>query len=593
MKNKILYILLVVVAIAIGCKKTDFSNESNGEALGDFAITAPSNNAIIVLNSATPNNKLTFTWSAAKPGVSTAPTYKFVAALKTGSIDAPIIELASDANGTATTLTLTHKQLDDALKAKSIADGIKTDLIWAVKATNGDVTVTTSPALNIAITRMGDGVSNFLLYGPVSSSTPVVINPNSTTDFINFKWQKSFAGVVANATKYVIKFVAKGGDFSTPLFTYTSANSGLDSALAIGYKDISDKLTAAGFTDQATPVALQWTVEATSGNFKKTADYVNDLVITREVKMFLVGGDTPAGWTAESALQMIPDQSNPGTFYIYVKLTAGSGGFKFLNQQQWPGGSLNAADWGMKPGSPGDAVVDGESNIEVYGATGVYRVTFDQKNLKYYVQADHGRMGAVGGATVAGWDPPAIFPSQALGFVNTNKFLGLVTLKAGEEWKLIDGNAWGNGSISGSRDYGKGATAGSMLEANESNFTGVATTGLKRIIWDGTDIKNLKYSVTDGSVFLVGNATAGGWDNSASNNALPAMTYEGNGKWTVTTNLTVGEFKFIVTKGSWDFDYGGSDGKISNGGANLAITTAGNYTVKIDEYNQTYTVTKN
>ncbi|RYE13002.1 MAG: SusF/SusE family outer membrane protein, partial [Sphingobacteriales bacterium] len=470
--------------------------------------------------------------------VSTAPIYKFVAALKTGSIDAPIIELASDNNGTATALTLTHKQLDDALKAKAIADGVKTDLIWAVKATNGDVTVTTSPALAIAITRMGDGVSNFLLYGPVSSNTPMVINPNSTTDFMNFKWQKSFAGVATNATKYVIKFVAKGGDFSSPLFTYTSANSGLDSALAIGYKDISDKLTTAGFTDQATPVALQWTVEATSGNFKKTADYVNDLVITREVKMFLVGGDTPAGWTAESAIQMIPDASNPGTFYLYVKLNAGNGGFKFLNQQQWPGGSLNAADWGMKPGSPGDAVVDGESNIENYGVSGVYRVTFDQKNLKYHVQADHGRMAAVGSGTVAGWDPPSIFPSQALGFVNTNKFLGLVTLKAGEEWKLIDGNAWGNGTIAGSRDYGKGVTAGSMLEANESNFAGVTTTGLKRIIWDGTDIKNLKYSVTDGSVFLVGNATAGGWDNSATNNALPAMTYEGNGKWTVTTNLT-------------------------------------------------------
>ncbi len=120
-------------------------------------------------------------------------------------------------------------------------------------------------------------------------------------------------------------------------------------ALTVGYKDISDKLTAAGFTDQATPVALQWTVEATSGNFKKTADYVNDLVITREVKIFLVGGDTPAGWTAESALQMIPDAANPGTYYIYVKLNSGNGGLKFLNQQQWPGGSLNSSDWGMKP----------------------------------------------------------------------------------------------------------------------------------------------------------------------------------------------------------------------------------------------------
>lgn len=593
MKNKILYTLIAVVAIAFGCKKTEFDEMSNGEALGAFAITAPVNNTMLVLNSATPANKLTFTWSAATPGVSTKPTYKFVAALKTGSIDAPIIELASDNSGASTTLTLTQKQLDDALKAKSIADGAKVDIIWAVKASNGSVTNVT-PTLNIAITRMGDGVSNFLLYGPVSSNTPVVINPNSTTDFLNFKWQKSFPGVTANATKYQIKFVAKGGNFATPLFTYTSNNAGLDSALAIGYKDISDKLTAAGFTDQATPVALQWTVEATSGNFKKTADYVNDLVITREVKMFLVGGDTPAGWTAENAIQMIPDASNPGTFYIYVKLNAGNGGLKFLNQQQWPGGSLNSLDWGMKPGTPGDAAVDNESNIENYGSSGVYRVTFDQKNLKYYVQLDHGRMGAVGGATAAGWNPPNIFPSQALNFMGTNRFLGLVNLTAGQEWKLIDGDAWPSGGpVSQSRDYGKGNTDGVMLESGEGNFTVPGATGLKRIIWDGSDIKNLKYSVTDGTVFLIGNATAGGWDNSASNSLLPAMTYTGNGVWTVTANLTVGEFKFIVSKGSWDYNYGGSAGAISEGGANLNITTSGNYTIKLDEYNKTYTITKN
>lgn len=592
MKNKILYTLLAVVAIAFGCKKTEFDEQSKGEALGTFTISAPSNNTMLVLNSATPSNKVTFTWTAATPGVSTKPTYKLIAALKTGSLDAPLIEFPADNNGSAVTLNLTQKQLDDALKAKSIGDGIKTDLIWAIQATNGSVKVNTT-TMNISITRMGDGVSNFLLYGPVSSSTPVVINPNSTTDFLNFKWQKAFPGVVANAVKYQVKFVAKGGNFNTPLFTYTSNNSGLDSALAVGYKDISDKLTAAGYTDQATPVALQWTVEATSGNFKKTADYVNDLVITREVKMFLVGGDTPAGWTAENAIQMIPDASNPGTFYIYVKLNAGNGGLKFLNQQQWPGGSLNSSDWGMKPGTPGDAAVDNEVNVENYGASGVYRVTFDQKNLKYYVQADHGLMGAVGAATAAGWNPPNIFPSQGLNLIATNKFLGFVNLTGGQEWKLIDGNAWGNGTVAGSRDYGKGTTDGVMLESGESNFAFTGTTGLKRIIWDGSDIKNLKYSVTDGSVFLVGNATAGGWDNSAGNALLPAMTYSGNGKWTVTTNLTVGEFKFIVTKGSWDYNYGGTAGTIAEGGANLAITVAGNYTVVLDEYNRTYTVTKN
>jgi hypothetical protein len=603
MKNKILYTLLAFVAIAFGCKKTEFDEMSKGEALGTFSTAAPVNNTIWVLNSATPNAKVVFSWSAAKPGVSTIPTYKFVAALKTGSLDAPLLEIPSDNSGKGTTLTFTQKQLDDALKAKSIGDGIKVDLIWAVKATNGDMTVSTSPALNIAITRMGDGVSNFLLYGPVSSNTPVVINPNATTDFMNFKWQKSFPGVTANLTKYQIKFVAKGGNFSTPLFTYTSNTSGLDSALAISYKDISDKLTAAGYTDQATPVALQWTVEASSGSFKKTADYVNDLVITREVKMFLVGGDTPASWTAEDALPMIADASNPGTFYIYVKLNAGNGGLKFLNQQQWPGGSLNSSDWGMKPGTPGDAAVDNEVNIENYGASGVYRVTFDQKNLKYYVQADHGMMGAVGGATPAGWNPPTVFtgsitpptyPSQGLNFMGTNKFLGFVTLASGQEWKFIDGDAWPSGGpVSQTRDYGKGATDGVLAESNEANIATTGATGLRRIIWDGTDIKNLKYSVTDGTVFLVGNATAGGWDNSAGNALLPAMTYSGNGKWTVTTNLTVGEFKFIVTKGNWDYNYGGSAGVIADGGANLVIAADGNYTIKLDEYNRTYSITKN
>ena len=593
MKNKILYILLAIVAIAFCCKKTEFDEVSKGEALGGFAVAAPANNTMLVLNSATPNNKVTFSWTAATPGVSTKPTYKFVAALKTGSIDAPLIEFPSDNAGTSTTLTLTQKQLDDALKAKSIVDGAKVDLIWAIQATNGDVKVTSSTPLSIAITRMGDGVTNFLLYGPVSSANTVVINPNSTTDFMNFKWQKSFPGVAANLVKYQVKFVAKGGNFATPIFTYTSNNNGLDSALAVSYKDISDKLSAAGFTDQATPVALQWTVEATSGNFKKTADYVNDLVITREVKIFLVGGDTPIGWTAESALQMIPDAANPGTYYIYVKLNTGNGGLKFLNQQQWPGGSLNSSDWGMKPGSPGDAVVDNEVNIENYGPSGVYRVTFDQKNLKYYVQADHGRMGAVGSATTAGWTPSIIFPSQGLNFMGTNKFMGFVSLTAGQEWKFIDFNDWGNGSIAGARDYGKGTADGVMVENGEVNIPATGTSGLRRIIWDGTDIKNLKYSVTDGTVFLVGNATTGGWDNSAGNANLPAMTYSGNGKWTVTTPMTAGEFKFIVTKGSWDYNYGGTAGVISEGGANLVISTAGSYTITLDEYNRTYTVTKN
>ena len=64
----------------------------------------------------------------------------------------------------------------------------------------------------------------------------------------------------------------------------------------------------------------------------------------------------------------------------------------------------------------------------------------------------------------------------------------------------------------------------------------------------------------------------------------------GNGVWQGSVALTAGELKFIVLKGSWDFNYGGSAGKISQGGANIAIASAGTYTITVDEYNQTYTI---
>ena len=593
MKNRILYALLALVIFASGCEKTEFDEDIKGEALGTFTITAPENNTMLVLNSATPNAKVNIVWTAAKPGVTAAATYKFVAALKTGSIDVPLFELPSDNNGTATQLTLTQKQLDDLLKGKAIAEGVKTDLIWTIIADNGNVKVKIDPLRNISITRMGDGVSNFLLYGPVSSVVPIDINPGSTTDLLTFKWQKSFPGKTGSAVTYKIKFITAGGNFNSPLFEYTSNNSGVDSTFTISYKDMDLALTAAGFADQATPAVLQWSVEATSGTYKKFSDYTNDVSIKREVKIFLVGGDTPASWTAENALPMIADAANPGTFYIYVKLNAGNGGLKFLNQQQWPGGSLNAADWGMKSGSPGDAAVDNEANIENYGPSGVYRVTFDLKNLKYYIQT--GQMGAVGAATAGGWNPPNVFPSQGLTLISPNKFMGFVTLTAANEWKMIDGDSWGSGGgpVNQSRDYGKGATAGVMLETNEDNFTVPGATGSYRIIWDGSDIKNLKYSISTGTVYLIGAATAGGWDNTSA--ALPAMVNQGNGVWKVTANLNVGEFKFLLQKGSWEYDYGmgATAGTALEKGANLNITTAGSYTVTLDEFNKTYTIVKN
>ncbi|RZK41079.1 MAG: SusF/SusE family outer membrane protein [Pedobacter sp.] len=589
MKNKLFYLLLSLSVIVFGCKKTEFDEVSRGEALGAFTLSAPENNAILVLNSATPNAPIQISWAAAKPGVSTAPTYTFVAALKTGSLEQPLLEVPSNENGKSNKLTLTQKQLDDLLKAKNIAEGVKTDLIWNVRADNGTKKELAGANYNISITRFGDGISNFLLYGPLSSSSSIEINPNSNSDLITFKWQKAFPGKATSGVTYKIKFVGNGGSFDAPIYEVASNNAGSDSTFTISYQALDQLLTSKGFADQSSPARLQWTVVASSGTYTKNSDYVNDLSIVREVKLFMVGGATPIGWNPDKALQMIPDKNLAGTFYAYVYLT--QDGMKFLSENtSWDSPSQKIYGKGA---SDGELIQSGGSgNIDIPVA-GYYRVSADLKNNKYYIQ--QGRMAAVGAATAAGWNPGAVFPSQGLSLIATNKFMGIVSLTAGEQWKFIDGNAWGDGTASGSKDFGKvkNTTDGSITQGDADNMMVPGATGLYRLIWDGSNIKNIKYQITTGTVYLIGAATAGGWDNA--NAALPAMAYQGNGVWKVTANLTAGEFKFLLQKGTWDYTYGlgTTAGSIVDGGGNMSVTTSGSYTVTLNEFNRTYSVVKN
>ena len=150
MKNLISLLTISIVLLA-GCKKVEFEgNNSTGEGLVDFTLKSPVSGTSIILNAGTPNIIVPFAWNAAKPGLSTEPTYKIVMALKTGGdLNAPFIEFP--VTGNVTSAGLTYQQLDDALKAKAIANGAKTDLIWSVQATNGSVTILSQSIFNISI----------------------------------------------------------------------------------------------------------------------------------------------------------------------------------------------------------------------------------------------------------------------------------------------------------------------------------------------------------------------------------------------------------------------------------------------------------
>lgn len=103
------------------------------------------------------------------------------------------------------------------------------------------------------------------------------------------------------------------------------------------------------------------------------------------------------------------------------------------------------------------------------------------------------------------------------------------------------------------------------------------------------------YDFTD--VFLIGDATAGGWDNLTTNgNLLPLTKTSDATKYTFTGYFKVGGFKMIKVKGSWDaqFGLGASNGQLSTdgGSGNIAVATAGYYKLTVDTTALSYTFEK-
>ncbi|MCA6065791.1 SusE domain-containing protein [Chryseobacterium sp. RG1] len=101
------------------------------------------------------------------------------------------------------------------------------------------------------------------------------------------------------------------------------------------------------------------------------------------------------------------------------------------------------------------------------------------------------------------------------------------------------------------------------------------------------------YTYTD--LYLIGDATAGAWDNLATNAKIyPLLKTSTANVYTYTGYFAVGGFKIIKTPGSWTTQYGmGSSAGVldtSGGSGNISITTAGYYKVTINLGALTYSV---
>ena len=210
-----------------------------------------------------------------------------------------------------------------------------------------------------------------------------------------------------------------------------------------------------------------------------------------------------------------------------------------------------------------------------------------------------GTLFLVGDATQGGWNNPVPVPTQQFAQLDSVTYGGVFNLIGGNSYLILPLNGdW-------SHKYGGASnTGGTLLVDNavpSSNTPAPSTSGTYIII---VDFQHGTYSVTPfvgsftDSLYLVGSATAGGW-----NNPVPAsqqFTQINSAVFQITTSLTASNsYLFLPSNGSWAHKFGGAS---ATGGALLADNavpssntpspaTSGNYQITVNFATSQYTVT--
>ena len=409
-----------------------------------------------------------------------------------------------------------------------------------------------------------------------------------TEKALTFNWTPSFPGYSGKVT-YTLQYDSTGKNFAN-LDELALGDNVYTRDMTKG--EINESALASGIAGGTTG-KVDYRVKAVTA--QGAVAYSNTVSVTVNtyvpvIRLYLPGGYQAAtgqgnNWSPETAPEMIRDmRSNVlnKLYYTYMYLPAGAE-FKITAGRSWD----------VNYGGTGGNLSAGGANLTVPTA-GVYRISVDLANMKYDIR--EGRMGVVGGATGAGWNPPNVFPNYALGYAAPNLFVGVFDFTA-DGWKMIDNTEWNGGAnantVLETRSYGSTGPSGSTMVVNGDNMPNITTPGRYRVIWDGRNPDNIKYEISPATEMrVVGDGLEGvaDWNPGAS----PQMTYSGNGIWTISVALKANkDFKFLSGNDWGAFDYeDAGNGRIKwEGGSNFKTpATAGTYTITLNEKTQTYTI---
>jgi len=270
-------------------------------------------------------------------------------------------------------------------------------------------------------------------------------------------------------------------------------------------------------------------------------------------------GSGMTNWSPDNSPRVKSGMDAPDNLEGYVYMANASNEWKFATQPNWDGPNYGDGGGGTLSESGGNMV----------SPAGYYFLQVDAAALTYTAVATE--WGVTGDATPLGWadKTPLTYRPGLMAWT------GAVHLTAAE-MKFRANDDW---------TYNYGSTAGNdTLDAGGSNIP-IATEGDYAITLDLS--KPLEYTYRADMWGLIGSATPGEWSSDQDMSWDPV-----NEVFTVSLDLVAGEIKFRAND-DWAYSLGGDLNELTPGGDNIAVTTAGNYTITLDPWNFVATVTMN
>lgn len=463
-----------------------------------------------------------------------------------------------------------------------------------------------------------------------TSISPAVAD--SSNNVLTITWDNAFPDVDLSVTKYTVEVDSANGNFSRP---FKKAITGSLSLNILG-KDLNAAALALGYNFyQTVPLKLRLVSSLANNNGliandPKSITYtiypVPAVKLPPSNKLYLIGSATPSGWSNPVPDSQSITRSTTDTFIWSGNITLAKNGEYVLlpvngswdNKYAVPDNTIKDLYLGGRFGYNASGNIPGPPQFGIYNLTvdflhGNFKLTLVKALGPKVELPTGGDLWLLGDATNGGWtnsaDNITFKYGQKFSKISEILYELYVEFKGGGGYKLIQeiGN-WAN-----SYHPLDGATSGSggfELKNADPAFAGPTTAGIYKVT---VNFQTGTYTVvasgpkvpkpTDGTLWAIGDATNGGWDNSASNTQFAVnqkFTKENDYHYTLDIDLkSSGGYKLIQTIGVWETQYHALTGGTWNYGdfekANADPTfpappTAGKYRIHINFVNGKYTV---